>query len=84
MNQDRIRGGIKEAVGRVQDAAGGLMGDTRAQLNGKFRQAAGRAEGAYGDTLEALEGSVLERPLPALAVALAVGILVGLLAARRY
>ena len=84
MNQDRIRGGIKEAVGRAQDAAGGLIGDARMQLNGKFRQATGRAEGAYGDTLGALEDSVLERPLPALAVALAVGILVGLLAARRY
>jgi uncharacterized protein YjbJ (UPF0337 family) len=84
MNQDRIRGGVKEAVGRVQDAAGGLIGDTRTQLNGKLRQVAGRAESAYGETFDNLQDAVVERPVPAVAIALGIGFVIGLLASRRY
>jgi len=83
MNEHSIRGGLKEAVGRMQDAAGGLFGDTRTQLNGKMREVAGQAESAYGDAMENLESAILQNPLPAVAVAIGVGFLVGFLAGRR-
>ena len=83
MDEHRIRGGVKEAAGRVQNAAGGLLGDTRTQINGKFREVAGQAESAYGEALDSIESIILERPLPTLGVALGVGFLVGLLLSAR-
>ena len=91
MNQERLRGGIKNAVGQIQETAEELLGNTGDRvkgagnrLRGGLRQAGGRANDVYGDALERIEDNVLERPLPALAVALAVGLFIGLLAARRY
>ncbi len=43
MDMNRAEGGLKETVGRLQDAAGALAGDARAQLDGKGRQFAGQA-----------------------------------------
>jgi uncharacterized protein YjbJ (UPF0337 family) len=48
MNEDRIEGAVANGLGRVEDAVGGLTGDGRTQMRGKLRQAAGRAQSAYG------------------------------------
>ncbi|PXA94779.1 hypothetical protein DMC25_00840 [Caulobacter sp. D4A] len=69
---DQFTGAAREGVGRVQDAVGGLTGDSATQMKGKLNQAAGDVQQTYGklsegvrDTLEgALEtvrGEVHER-----------------------
>lgn len=48
MSHDRIEGAVKEGVGRVQDAAGGLFGSNKTEMRGKINEAAGSAQNAYG------------------------------------
>ena len=47
MTDDRIEGAMREGVGHVQDAVGGLTGDGRMQLEGKLNQAAGQVRNVY-------------------------------------
>jgi uncharacterized protein YjbJ (UPF0337 family) len=77
-------------TGRVQEAVGSLAGDTKAQMEGVARQAAGAAEDAYGqvrdrarDVAGVVSDSVERQPLVALLVAGAVGCMLGLLLSRR-
>jgi uncharacterized protein YjbJ (UPF0337 family) len=77
-------------TGRVQEAVGSLAGDTKAQMEGVARQAAGAAEDAYGqvrdrarDVAGVVGDSVERQPLVALLVAGAVGCVLGLLLSRR-
>ena len=48
MSEDRIEGGVKQGVGRVQDAVGGLTGSDKTQARGKVNEAAGSVQNAYG------------------------------------
>lgn len=48
MSDDRIVGLVKEGIGQVQDAAGGLVGDNETQAKGKLNEAAGSIQNAYG------------------------------------
>ena len=48
MSDDRIEGAARNSLGHVQDAVGGLVGDTRTQAKGKFNEVAGKAQNAYG------------------------------------
>ena len=86
MTDDRIEGGLKKGFGRVQDAVGGLTGDSETQAKGKLNQAAGSVQDVVGqarDTAEDfysdLEGYAREQPLAALAVTLGVGVVLGLI-----
>ena len=60
MSDDRIEGAAKQGVGKIQDAAGGLLGSDRTQLRGKTNQAAGAAQNAYGQ-LKDQAGDVLDQ-----------------------
>jgi uncharacterized protein YjbJ (UPF0337 family) len=97
MSDDRVVGSVKEGIGRVQDAAGGLLGDDETQAKGKVNEVAGAVQHAYGqvkdqaqdalrqagDTTQtaygSLENYVRDQPLPALAIGVGVGFLLGLL-----
>ena len=48
MSEDRIEGTVKQGVGRVQDAVGGLTGDDRTQFKGKANEASGSVQDAVG------------------------------------
>ena len=48
VDNNRIAGSAKEAVGKVEDTAGELLGDTETQVSGKIRQAAGNLQRTYG------------------------------------
>ena len=48
MSMDRIEGAVKTGVGRLQDGAGGLTGDTELQTRGKLNQAAGFVQDLVG------------------------------------
>ena len=48
MDQDRIKGAVRNVEGKIEDAAGGLTSDTRTQIEGKVDQAAGIVQSAFG------------------------------------
>jgi uncharacterized protein YjbJ (UPF0337 family) len=97
MSDDRVVGSVKEGIGRVQDAAGGLLGDDETQAKGKVNEVVGSVQQTYGqvkdqaqdalrqagDTVQTAYGSlgnyVRDQPLPALAIGVGVGFLLGLL-----
>jgi uncharacterized protein YjbJ (UPF0337 family) len=86
MTDDQIEGTIRKGVGHVQDAVGGLTGDSQTQAEGKFNQIAGSAQDALGQAREKVqtlyddaESYAKSQPLVALAVASGVGIVIGLL-----
>jgi len=78
-----MRSDADRALSRARDAASDLLGQAREGLNGGARHAADRAEGIYEETLRGLEGSTRQSPLTALALALGIGFVIGLLAVRR-
>lgn len=83
MDRDRLRDGVDDAIERARDVAGDVLSGARSRLDGRMRQAAGRAENAYDATLNSLEGAARDRPLQVLALALGVGFILGLLTLRR-
>lgn len=48
MDTDRIKGTGRDAMGRVESAAGNLIGDNETRARGMADQAAGTAQNAYG------------------------------------
>jgi uncharacterized protein YjbJ (UPF0337 family) len=48
MTDDRIEGGLKQGLGKVEDAWGGLTGDAAMQAGGKLDQASGAVQDAVG------------------------------------
>jgi uncharacterized protein YjbJ (UPF0337 family) len=84
VDKNRIEGTAKEAVGKVEDAAGGLLGDPETQAAGKINQAVGNLQSTYGkvsDEIRDAAGSVIEatseQPVIALLITLTVGFLLG-------
>ena len=84
MTDDRIEGGLKKGVGKVEDAWGGLTGDADTQAKGKVNQASGAVQDVVGQAKEraqdvygGVESYAKEQPMAALAVALGVGVILG-------
>jgi len=77
MTGDQLEGAATNVVGKVQDAAGGLLGDTGLQLQGKAKQFAGSVQSKYGDSVDQVIETTRENPVGALLVALGVGFLLG-------
>ncbi len=80
MDENRLEGTAKNLGGKLQDAVGGLTGDTATQLRGKANQAAGTAQNAFGSAMDTVStwtdriaGTTKERPFTALLVAVSVG-----------
>ena len=86
MMDERIEGGLRRGVGRVQDAIGALSGDAGAQVRGKLNQAAGSAQSAVGQArdltrsvVDEVDAYARQKPLQALGIALALGVGLGLM-----
>ena len=84
MTDDRIEGGVKKGVGKLEDAWGGLTGDTGTQAKGKVNQASGSVQDVVGQAREraqdvygGVESYAKEQPIVALGVALGVGLILG-------
>ncbi len=84
MDEDRIKGAATNVGGKVKDAAGGLLGDSKTQAEGKADQVSGELQNAYGSAKDAVrEGAdtlgtqvdslMKERPMVALLGAVGVG-----------
>jgi uncharacterized protein YjbJ (UPF0337 family) len=82
MTEQQINGGIEQGKGRLREAAGALMGDFRTQAAGRAQQLRGQAESLYGEGIERFSKLAQERPAAALAGALGIGVIIGLILAR--
>jgi ElaB/YqjD/DUF883 family membrane-anchored ribosome-binding protein len=49
MPEQQIEGLAREGLGRIEDGAGALAGDTRLQMKGKLDEAAGAIQRSLGD-----------------------------------
>jgi uncharacterized protein YjbJ (UPF0337 family) len=58
MNKDQVKGSTKEAVGKVQEKAGELVGSKEQQAKGLVKQAEGNVQKNYGDAKEALKDKI--------------------------
>jgi uncharacterized protein YjbJ (UPF0337 family) len=83
MDENRVEGVVRDIGGKIQDAAGGLTGDTATQVRGKINQAAGQAQQVYGDALDEVTDFTKEQPLVALVTAMGMGVILGFIMGRR-
>lgn len=56
MDKDRVIGAAKNAKGKVKQAIGKSVGDTKLVANGKSDQIAGKAQNTIGGIKDALRG----------------------------
>jgi uncharacterized protein YjbJ (UPF0337 family) len=82
VDENEFEGTARDIGGKVQDAVGGLTGDTSTQLRGKMNQAAGQAQKTFGAAAEQVRDNVSQQPLTALALVAGVAFIVGFLARR--
>jgi uncharacterized protein YjbJ (UPF0337 family) len=82
VDENEIEGAARELGGKVEDAVGGLTGDTATQAAGKWNQVAGKAQKTFGDAAEELRDNVKGSPLAALAIVGGVCLALGFLARR--
>lgn len=83
MDENRIEGSARDIGGKLQDAVGGLTGDTSTQARGKANQAAGQAQDTYGKLVDQLEEMTQRQPMTVLISTLGIGLLFGFLLGRR-
>lgn len=53
MDSDRIKGKLKQAEGKAQDAIGDLTDDPTDDIKGKAKQVEGKAQEAWGKSKDA-------------------------------
>jgi uncharacterized protein YjbJ (UPF0337 family) len=83
MDENRFEGTARNVAGKVQDAVGGLTGDTATQLRGKTRQVAGQAQDTYGEAADEIRRFAAEQPLTTILLSVGFGVMLGFLIARR-
>jgi len=76
MKSEQVEGLAEKLAGKAQSAIGSLLGDSRLEAEGTARQGAGQLTQTYGDTLDSVSTFVKEKPVAALIIGAAVGILV--------
>jgi len=89
MDDDRIEGTAREFGGKVQGAAGDLLGDAKMSTEGRVHEAVGKLQENYGAAADQIRGlseelaeRVHESPLLAVLVSVGIGYLLGRLTAR--
>lgn len=55
MNTDQIKGAAKDAAGKVQEAAGKVVGSKEQRAKGLAKQAEGSVQKGYGDAKETIK-----------------------------
>ncbi|KQM78205.1 CsbD family protein [Xylophilus sp. Leaf220] len=80
---EQTEGTVQKLAGRVQDAVGGLTGDTGTQAEGKARQVAGKVQETYGEALNQVRESAVANPLATLAIVAGIGFVLGAVWSKR-
>ena len=57
MNQNQVKGVLKDIAGKVQEKAGQLIGSKEQQVKGLGKQISGNADKTYGDAKEVIKDS---------------------------
>jgi len=55
MNEDRMKGSLKEAKGKIKEAAGKATGDEKLKREGQADQVEGKVQNAVGGIKDALK-----------------------------
>jgi uncharacterized protein YjbJ (UPF0337 family) len=82
VDENEVEGTFRDLGGKVQDAVGGLTGDTKTQAEGKYNQMAGKAQKTFGAAADEVRENVTNQPLTALAIVGSVFFALGFLARR--
>ena len=89
MDENELEGTAQNVAGKVQNAAGGLLGDTKTQAQGKARESGGEPQENYGaaadqvkDYASTLSDRIQEQPLIAVGIAVGIGYLLGTIGKR--
>ncbi len=93
VEENEFEGTARDLGGKVQDAVGGLTGDSETQAKGKWNQVAGKAQKTFGEAADQakttfsdatgeLRENVVGNPLAALAIVGGVFFALGFLARR--
>ena len=61
MNEDKIKGKVKDMAGRVQRQAGEWTGSTEDQVKGAVKQGEGKLQNAVGQAEDALKNAGARR-----------------------
>ncbi len=56
MDKDRVEGSEKGIIGKVKEAAGKVLGDTKLKSEGKSDKAAGKVQNTVGGIKDTLKG----------------------------
>ena len=55
MNEDQVRGRIKEAKGELRNVAGKIVGNKKMERKGLIQNVSGKIQTGYGDLRESLK-----------------------------
>ena len=55
MNKNQVKGAAKASVGKLQRAAGKLVGSRKQEAKGIAKQVAGKAQQRFGDVQKAIQ-----------------------------
>lgn len=76
MKSEQIEGVAEKVAGKAQGAVGKLFGDSKLEAEGAGHEVAGQLTKTYGDALNNVSVFVKEKPIAALAIGAAVGVLI--------
>jgi uncharacterized protein YjbJ (UPF0337 family) len=79
VDENEFEGTARDLGGKIQDAVGGLTGDTETQVRGKINQAAGKAQKTFGAAADEVRDNVSDNPLTALGIVAGVAFVLGYL-----
>lgn len=65
MNEDRVEGTARKAVGAVQETAGNLVGDDQTEAKGILNQAVGTVQDGYGKVRDKVKELIEDAPATA-------------------
>ncbi len=82
MDENEAEGTMRDIGGKVQDAVGGLTGDSSTQAKGKWNQATGQAQKSFGAASDQIRENVMDQPLMALGIVAGAAFLLGFLIRR--
>jgi uncharacterized protein YjbJ (UPF0337 family) len=57
INNDQLKGRIKEAGGKIKESAGKLMGNQALEAKGKVQKTFGAVQAKFGDVKQRIKGS---------------------------
>jgi len=83
VDENRIEGAARNFGGKIQDAVGAITGDADTQARGQTNRAAGAAQNVYGQAVDGVKDFASDQPLLALLSAMGIGVIIGILLARR-